>query len=256
MNISFPNFDDGSVWLVGAGPGDPKLLTLYAWHAIQKADIIVHDALVADEILALAPETAVLESMGKRGGVKSSPKQTDISLRLIELAKTGKKILRLKGGDPFVFGRGAEEAKMLIEHGVPVRIVPGVTAGVAGSAYAGVPVSDGASNQVISFVTGHDKSGNVPAVDWQALAKSSPVIVFYMPMKHIAKIQSEMLKAGRDPKEQICVVSNATTPKQKRCLTTLENCFEELAKSDIKSPALLILGPTVGLEADLLECFN
>lgn len=255
MNISFPEFQPGSVWLVGAGPGDPKLLTLYAYHALQHADVIVHDALVGQNILALASPQARREAMGKRGGI-ASPKQSDITARLIELAKEGLRILRLKGGDPFVFGRGAEEALPLLEHNIPVRIVPGITAGIAGSAYAGIPVSDGQSNQVISFVTGHDKSGNVPVVDWHALANSSPVIVFYMPMKHIDKIQAELLNAGRNPDERICVVSNATTKEQQTCHATLGNCLEKLDNSDIKSPAILIVGPTVSLSDHLLECFS
>ncbi|NVK19605.1 MAG: uroporphyrinogen-III C-methyltransferase [Methylocystaceae bacterium] len=254
MNISFPEFQSGSVWMVGAGPGDAKLLTLYAYHALQQADVIVHDALVSDDILKLAPPDCVLETMGKRGGVKS-PKQQDITDRLIELANEKKKVLRLKGGDPFVFGRGAEEALPILKENIPVRIIPGITAGIAGSAYAGVPVTDGACNQVISFVTGHDQSGKVPGVNWQALAQSSPVIVFYMPMKHIDIIQTELLKAGRDPKEKVCVVSNATTDQQKHIICDLENCFIEIEKSDMKSPAIMIIGPTVDLAHQLAECF-
>jgi len=254
-HISFPTFESGSVWLVGAGPGDPKLLTLYAYHALQQADVIVHDALVSEEILSLAHSGAKRESMGKRGG-RASPLQGEITERLIELAKEDHKVLRLKGGDPFVFGRGAEEALPILDHNIPVRIAPGVTAGVAGSAYAGVPVSDGKSNQVISFVTGHDKSGEVPAVDWQALAQSSPVIVFYMPMKHIEKIQTELLKGGRTEDELVCVVSKATTPDQKMCETTLGNCLKDLEKSNIKSPAIMIIGPTVAFRQQLIECFS
>lgn len=253
--ITFPTFDAGSVWMVGAGPGDPKLLTLYAYHALQQADVIVHDALVSDEILGLAHSGARLVSMGKRGG-KASPLQGEITQHLIELAKEGHKVLRLKGGDPFVFGRGAEEALPLLEQNITLKIAPGVTAGVAGSAYAGVPVSDGKSNQVISFVTGHDKTGDVPSVDWHALAKSSPVIVFYMPMKHIKKIKTELLKGGRSEDEMVCVVSKATTPDQKICETTLGNCLEDLEKSNIKSPAIMIIGPTVGFRQSLLGCFS
>jgi len=254
MNISFPEFQSGSVWMVGAGPGDPKLLTLYAYHALQQADVIIHDALVSNDILTLVPQSCVIETMGKRGGM-ASPKQKDITARLIELAKEDKKVLRLKGGDPFVFGRGAEEALPILKENIQVRIIPGITAGIAGSAYAGVPVTDGASNQVISFVTGHDQSGKVPAVNWQALAQSSPVIVFYMPMKHIEMIRDELLKAGRDKTEKVCVVCNATTDQQKRLITDLENCFIELGKSDIKSPAIMIVGPTVNLATTLAECF-
>ncbi len=241
--------------MVGAGPGDPKLLTLYAYAALKQADVIVHDALVSDEILYLAHDGARLESMGKRGG-RASPLQGEITTRLIELAQEGHRVLRLKGGDPFVFGRGAEEALPILDQNIPVRIAPGVTAGVAGSAYAGVPVSDGKSNQVISFVTGHDKTGEVPAVDWQALAQSSPVIVFYMPMKHIEKIKTELIKGGRKESELVCVVSRATTPAQKLCETTLGKCLEDLEKSNIKSPAIMIVGPTVAFRQQLIDCFS
>jgi len=254
-HISFPTFEKGSVWLVGAGPGDARLLTLYAYHALQNADIIVHDALVSEDVLKLASPDAVLEKMGKRGG-KASPKQHEITQRLIELAGKGHRVLRLKGGDPFVFGRGAEEALPLLEKHISVRIVPGISAGIAGSAYAGIPVSDGRSNQVISFVTGHDTSGNVPAVDWQALANSSPVIVFYMPIKHIDKIQQELLNAGRNADELISVISNATTSAQKVLETTLANCTSDLANSDIKSPAIMVVGPTVGFRQQLMSCFE
>ncbi|WP_135080407.1 uroporphyrinogen-III C-methyltransferase [Terasakiella sp. SH-1] len=254
-DITFPEFAPATVWLVGAGPGDPKLLTLFAYHALQQANVIVHDALVDPAILALAAPHAKLEAMGKRGGQATSAKQKDITLRLIELARAGHKVLRLKGGDPFVFGRGAEEALPILNANIEVRIIPGISAGIAGSAYAGIPVSDGQSNQVISFVTGHDTSGQVPAVDWQALAKSSPVIVFYMPMKHVDKIQAELLKAGRQADEPVCVVSKATTPEQQTCDTTLGSCVKDLSKTNIKAPALFIIGPTVALRQQLTECF-
>lgn len=254
INIPFPDFEPGSIWLAGAGPGDAKLLTLYALYGLQKADVIVHDALVSSDILAMAHAGAELISMGKRGG-QASPKQGEITQELITLAKSGKSVLRLKGGDPFVFGRGAEEALPLLQEKITVRIIPGITAGIAGSAYGGVPVSDGQTNQVISFVTGHDKTGNVPAVNWSALAQSSPVIVFYMPMKHVAKIQHELLVAGRGVDEPVCFVMHATTPEQQELQSTLGNCLIDLEKSNIKSPAILIVGPTVQLRAALKGCF-
>ncbi len=254
-NIDFPTFSPGTVWMVGAGPGDPKLLTLYAYHALRQADVIVHDALVDEHILKLKRNDCVLEPMGKRGG-KASPKQEEITTRLIELAKQGKRVLRLKGGDPFVFGRGAEEALPILAQNIGLRIVPGVSAGIAGSAYAGVPVSDGQMNQVISFVTGHDAGGKVPAVDWEALAKSSPVIVFYMPMKHLENIRQNLLAAGRNNDEPVCAVSQATTPEQTVCETTLQRCLIDLENSNIKSPALLIVGPTVNLRQHLMACFT
>src|SRR5262245_61991608 len=180
-----PKFEAGHVWLVGAGPGDPGLLTLHAVNGLEQADVIVYDALVNEDCLAYAHPEATLEYAGKRGG-KPSPQQRDISLRLVELAHAGKRVLRLKGGDPFVFGRGGEEALTLVEHGVPFRIVPGITAGIGGLAYAGIPVTHRETNQSVTFLTGHDATGVVPdSMDWASIARGSSVIVMYMAMKHI-----------------------------------------------------------------------
>ena len=206
-----PELQPGSVWLVGAGPGDPGLLTLHAVNALRQADVIVYDALVNAACLGLAKPGAVLEYAGKRGG-KPSAKQRDISLRLVEVAREGKRVLRLKGGDPFVFGRGGEEALTLVEHRVPFRIVPGVTAGIGGLAYAGIPVTHRTVNHSVTFLTGHDSSGIVPdRIDWESVARGSPVIVMYMAMKHIATITEKLLAAGRSANEALAVVSNATT---------------------------------------------
>ncbi len=165
----------GWVWLCGAGPGDPGLLTLHALNALRQADVIVYDALVGPEILDWANSTAELIYAGKRGG-KPSAKQRDISLHLVELAKKGKKVLRLKGGDPFVFGRGGEEAQTLVQHGVPIRIIPGISAGIGGLAYAGIPVTHRDVNQSVTFVTGHDQSGESPSsLNWKAISDGSQV---------------------------------------------------------------------------------
>eukprot|EP01035_Chromulina_nebulosa_P068230 gene68230-93488_t len=162
-----PKLEKGSVWLVGAGPGDPGLLTMLAVKAISEADVIVHDALVNSECLKLVRRGTVLEYAGKRGG-KPSPKERDISLQLVELARQGLKVLRLKGGDPFVFGRGGEEALTLVENGIPFRIVPGITAGIGGLAYAGIPVTHRDVNHAVTFLTGHDSTGIVPdRIDWE-----------------------------------------------------------------------------------------
>src|SRR5499433_3765656 len=176
---ALPTFEPGWVWLAGAGPGDPGLLTLLALHGLRQADVIVYDALVGPGVLALARPGAALEYAGKRGG-KPSARQPDISLRLVQLAREGKRVLRLKGGDPFVFGRGGEEAMALVASGVPFRIVPGISAGIGGLAYAGIPVTHRDVNSAVAFITGHDSSGVLPdSVDWAALAKGAPVIVVY-----------------------------------------------------------------------------
>ena len=159
--LALPELEAGWVWLVGAGPGDPGLLTLHALNALRQADHVVYDALVDETVLEFANPRATLEYAGKRGG-KPSPKQRDISSRLVELARAGKRVLRLKGGDPFVFGRGGEEALALVEAGIPFRIVPGVTAGIGGLGYAGIPVTHRDVNHAVTFVTGHMAGGETP----------------------------------------------------------------------------------------------
>ncbi len=183
--MNLPQFEAGWVWLVGAGPGDPGLLTLHAVNALNQADVIVYDALVDERILDMASDHADLIFAGKRGG-KPSPKQRSISEKLIDLAKAGHKVLRLKGGDPFAFGRGGEEALALVEAGVPFRVVPGITAGVGGLAYAGIPATHRDANSAITFITGHSMTGDVPEnLDWRAVATGAPVLVFYMAIKHM-----------------------------------------------------------------------
>lgn len=241
----------GEVWLVGAGPGDPGLLTLHAVNALADADVIVHDALVDAACLSLARPGAVLEFAGKRGG-KPSPKQRDISLRLVELARAGKKVLRLKGGDPFVFGRGGEEALTLVEHDIAFRIVPGVTSGIGGLAYAGIPVTHRDTNHAVTFLTGHDSSGVVPdAIDWPAIAAGSPVIVMYMAMKHVDVITARLMAAGRAPDEPMAFVCNAATDRQAVLETTLGNAVADLAAAGLEPPAIVVIGEVVRLRAAL-----
>src|SRR5579883_802501 len=155
LPLPLPEFEPGWVWLAGAGPGDPGLLTLHALHGLRHADVVVYDALVSEAVLTLSPSHVAREFAGKRGG-KPSPKQADISLRLVALARAGKRVLRLKGGDPMVFGRGGEEALSLSAAGVPFRIIPGLSAGIGGLAYAGIPVTHREANSVVSFLTGHN----------------------------------------------------------------------------------------------------
>ncbi|NLR96385.1 uroporphyrinogen-III C-methyltransferase [Rhizobium sp. P38BS-XIX] len=248
---NLPSLEPGSVWLVGAGPGDPGLLTLLAAKGLAEADIIVHDALVNEDCLKLARAGAVLEYAGKRGG-KPSAKQRDISLRLVELARSGKRVLRLKGGDPFVFGRGGEEALTLVEHGIPFRIVPGITAGIGGLAYAGIPVTHRDVNHAVTFLTGHDSSGVVPdAINWEAIGKGSPVIVMYMAMKHIAQITGNLMAAGRSPDEPVAFVCNAATAQQQVLETTLGRAFDDIEASGLEPPAIVVVGDVVRLRPSL-----
>jgi len=251
QRFGLPVFEAGWVWLAGAGPGDPGLLTLHAVHGLAEADAVVYDALVDDRILALAKPTAELVFAGKRGG-KPSPKQRDISDRLIELARAGKRVLRLKGGDPFVFGRGGEEALALVDAGIHFRVIPGVTAGTGGLAYAGIPVTHRDTNQAVTFVTGHSAAGEVPdGLNWHAIGQGSPVIVLYMAMKHLGIIAANFIKAGRDPAEPVAVVSNASTPDQKVLETTLAKAAEDVAAADMAAPAVICIGEVVRLRKGL-----
>ena len=251
LPLQLPPFEPGWVWLAGAGPGDPGLLTLLALHALRHADVVVYDALVDGRILDLAAPAAVREFAGKRGG-KPSPKQPDISRRLVQLAREGRRVLRLKGGDPFVFGRGGEEALALVAARVPFRVVPGISAGIGGLAYAGIPITHREVNSTVTFVTGHDASGVVPdAVDWAALAKGSPVIVAYMALKHLASIADRLLAAGRPADEPVAVVSRATTPQQRVLETTLARCAADAAADGIEPPSIVAFGRVVTLRAGL-----
>ena len=241
----WPILEPGWVWLCGAGPGDPGLLTLHGLNALRQADVIVYDALVGEEILNWASSDAELIYAGKRGG-KPSSKQRDISLKLVELARSGKKVLRLKGGDPFVFGRGGEEAQTLIQYGVPVRIVPGISAGIGGLAYAGIPVTHRDVNQSVTFITGHDQSGDAPgSLNWKAISEGSQVLVIYMGVKHANQIASSLLDAGRLPNEPVAVVTSATTDRQRVLETTLGALVAELEKSGMEPPAIICVGRSI-----------
>ena len=241
---NWPTLEKGWVWLCGAGPGDPGLLTLHALNALRQADVVVYDALVQEDILSWAPQAEHVYA-GKRGG-KPSAKQRDISLQLVDLAREGKRVLRLKGGDPFVFGRGGEEAQTLVQHGIPVRIIPGISAGIGGLAYAGIPVTHRDVNQSVTFVTGHDQSGDTPSsLDWESISKGSQVLVAYMGMKHIAQIAQKLISAGRSANEPVAVVTNATTPHQQVLETTLGTVVEDVAASGMEPPAIFCFGRSV-----------
>ena len=243
--LQLPEFMPGSVWLVGAGPGDPGLLSALALHALEHADCVVYDALVDRRILALARPNAALDYAGKRGG-RPSPSQPDISARLIVLAREGKRVLRLKGGDPCVFGRGGEEALALAEARVPFRIVPGITAGIGGLAYAGIPVTHRDVNSAVTFVTGHDSNGGLPgAVDWAAIARGSPVIVIYMGLRNLDGIAAQLIAAGRAPSEPVAIISKATTPQQRVLVSSLADAPSAARASGIEAPTIIVVGDAV-----------
>lgn len=251
LPFDMPEFAPGSVWLVGAGPGDPGLISLLGYHALRHADAIVYDALVDSRLLQAVRPGAVVEYAGKRGG-KPSPKQRDISLRLIELARAGHRVLRLKGGDPFVFGRGGEEALTLVGAEIPFRVVPGISAGVGGLAYAGIPVTHRDVNQAVTFVTGHGVTGDVPdGLDWQGLAKGSPVLVFYMALKHLGTIAANLIASGRSPAEAAAIVVRASLPDQRVMETTLGTAAKDAQVQDLRPPGLFVVGDVVRLRAGL-----
>jgi uroporphyrin-III C-methyltransferase len=253
--LNLPEFAAGSVWLVGAGPGDPGLLSALALHALDRADSVVYDALVDPRIRALARPGAALECAGKRGG-RPSPRQPDISARLVQLAQQGRRVLRLKGGDPCVFGRGGEEALALAAAHVPFRIVPGITAGIGGLAYAGIPVTHRDLASSVTFVTGHDRGGAVPeAVDWEALARGSQVIVLYMALPHLGRIAARLIAAGRAPDEPVAIISKATTAAQRVIVAPLAEAAAHAAAAAIEAPTLVVIGQVVRLR-DKLDWFG
>lgn len=246
-----PDMKSGWVWLAGAGPGDPGLLSLLTLKAMQQADVVVYDALVSQDILNMFDGETILEFAGKRGG-RPSVKQGDISERLVFHARAGKKLLRLKGGDPFIFGRGGEEARFLVKADIPFRVIPGITAGIGGLAYAGIPLTDRHTNSVVTFLTGHGEDGGLSGdIDWQALARSSPVIVIYMALGKVGLICQKFIDHGRGPDEAVAVVSRATTADQKVVETTLLDAAQDVARANLKAPAMIVLGENVRLRAGL-----
>ena len=241
----WPEFQPGWVWMTGGGPGDPGLITLHALNALQQADVIVYDALVDPALLRWARSDAQIEYAGKRGG-KPSPSQRDISLRLIELSQQGLRVLRLKGGDPFVFGRGGEEAQTLVKAGIRLRVIPGISAGIGGLAYAGIPVTHRDVNQSVTFLSGHDRTGLMPsAIDWQGLCSSAQVIVMYMAIKHMPDICARLIAAGRAPDEPVAIVQNATSDDMRVLETTLAKAPQDITDSGIGAPSIVCVGRVV-----------
>jgi uroporphyrin-III C-methyltransferase len=241
-------FAPGWVWLAGAGPGDPGLITALGLHAIASADVILYDALVNETLLEFARPGAERIYAGKRRGVKSA-KQADISRTLVSLARKGKRVLRLKGGDPFVFGRGAEEALALARASIPFRIVPGITAGIGGLAYAGIPVTHRDTNHAVTFVTGHGVDGRIPDLDWAAVAKGSPTIVLYMALAHADEIAAKLIAGGRAADEPAAIVSDASFDKQSVRITKLGELGARAQESG--APAILVIGENVKLARGL-----
>jgi len=243
-----PVFAPGHVWLAGAGPGDPGLLTLDALAGLSQADVIVHDALVDARILALAGTGARREFAGKRGG-KPSATQADISERLVALARAGGRVLRLKGGDPFVFGRGGEEAAALAAAGVPFRIIPGVTAGLAALAAADIPATMRGINRAVIFAAGH---GAEEDFDWAPLVRAGQPIVLYMVMHNLERIAAALIAAGLGGETPAAVIASATTPDQRIIVSTLEKLAATVRAQNIEPPAIVVIGEIVRMREKLL----
>ena len=250
-----PEFAPGWVWLAGAGPGDPGLLTLHAVNALKQADKVVYDALVSEDILSLVRPDAELFYAGKRGG-KPSWNQQDITDKLIELAQDGHRVLRLKGGDPFVFGRGGEEAQALVAADIPFRIIPGISAGVGGLGYAGIPATHRDVNHAVTFVTGHlAGKGQAELLDWASIAKASPVIVIYMAMSRLAVIAELLMQAGRSADEPVAIVTHATTPRQRIATGRLAEAAKLAEQHNLEPPSIIVIGEVVNL-AETLNWFG
>ena len=232
----------GIVYLVGAGPGDPGLMTARSLQLIAAADTVFYDRLIPPGALNGAREDAELVYVGKQPGVPSVP-QEEIGERLIEAAQAGKSVVRLKGGDPFVFGRGGEEGEALREAGVEFEVVPGVTAGVAATAYAGIPVTHRDDASAVAFVTGHeDPEKTESALDWEALASFPGTLVFYMGVKRLGENAAALIEAGRSANEPAAAIERGTWPGQRTVEATLGTIAEAVAREEVKAPALIVVG--------------
>jgi uroporphyrin-III C-methyltransferase len=247
----YPALAPGEVWLVGAGPGDPGLLTLDAVAGLLQADVVVHDALVDARVLALARSGAQLQFAGKRGG-RPSIAQEDISAQLIASARRGLRVLRLKGGDPCVFGRGGEEMLALAAAGVPFRVVPGVTAGLGGLASACIPATMRGVNQAIILATGHgpDEEGTM---DWSALARTRQPIVLYMGLRNLENIATTLLHGGLPASTPAAVIASATLAAQQVLVSTLACIASDARTADFAAPAIVVIGDIVRTRQQLLD---
>ncbi|MDH3354802.1 MAG: siroheme synthase CysG [Chromatiales bacterium] len=243
----------GEVYLIGGGPGDPDLLTFRALRLMQQADVIVHDRLISKEVLNLTRRDADRIYVGKERDQHTVP-QDQINQLLVDLAKEGKRVCRLKGGDPFVFGRGGEEIETLSENGVNFQVVPGITAALGTSAYAGIPLTHRDYSQSVVFVTGHLKDGSTD-LNWKGLAQPNQTIVFYMGLKGLPTICKKLMENGLPEDLPIALVQQATTPRQRVFTGTLSTITNDISGQEIKPPTLIIVGNVVKLH-DRLNWFR
>jgi uroporphyrin-III C-methyltransferase/precorrin-2 dehydrogenase/sirohydrochlorin ferrochelatase/uroporphyrin-III C-methyltransferase len=239
------------VYLVGAGPGDPELLTVKAMRLLKQADAVVYDRLVSEEILELIPESVSRIFAGKASRKHVMPQQR-INELLVDLARGGQKVVRLKGGDPFVFGRGSEEALYLAQHGVMVEIVPGITASVGCAAYAGIPLTHRGVAKGVRFITGHARNGEPLELDWRSLADPETTLVIYMGLANLDRICGKLVAAGLSAYTPAAAIENGTTAAQRTVLTTIADLPERVDQMGLRAPTLLVVGEVV----DMAEVLN
>lgn len=239
----------GAVYLVGAGPGDPELLTLRAFRLLRQADVLVHDHLVSEAILALANPAAERIYAGKERGNHAVP-QEELNLMLVRLAKDGKSVVRLKGGDPYTFGRGGEEVETLKEHGIPFEVVPGITAAAGVAAFTGIPLTHRNYAQACVFVTGHLKDGTMN-LDWPGLARRRQTIVIYMGLHGLPYLCGQLIAHGLPPDWPAAIVQQGTTPNQRTVIGTLATLPQLAEAAKLKAPTLIIVGEVVRLHDKL-----
>lgn len=240
----------GQVQLVGAGPGDPGLLTLHAAHALGEADVVLHDRLVSAEVLALAHRDAELIEVGKRVGGDHHATQARIHDLLLAHARAGKRVVRLKGGDPFVFGRGGEELEVLRAHGIPFEVIPGITAAVACAAYAGIPLTHRDHAQSLRLLTAHAQDGDADH-DWTALAQPQQTLAFYMGVSGLARLRDQLMAHGRAASTPFALVENGSRPEQRVIVGTLDELPELARRHAVQAPALLVIGEVAAFATQL-----
>ncbi|WP_435365176.1 uroporphyrinogen-III C-methyltransferase [Haloarchaeobius sp. DYHT-AS-18] len=242
----------GKVYLVGSGPGDPELLTVKATRLLEEADVVLHDKLPGPEILGLIPEEK-REDVGKRAGGEWTP-QEYTNKRLVELAEEGKTVVRLKGGDPFVFGRGGEEAEHLAANGIEFEYVPGITSAIAGAGVAGIPVTHRDHASSVSFVTGHEApTKEESAVNWEALAATGGTIVVFMGVGKLPEYTKALREAGMDPETPVALVERATWPDMQVATGTLDTIVDVRDAEGIEPPAITVIGDVAGTREEVLE---